>query len=471
MENDNKTDSQAGRASVRSRTFKSRILQRFRDKWKLLGLFEIELSHEFYWLTCCLKSGLSAALQHGRASPPPVELRDADYEAVLTQTHQDFVLETFAGPVFASFRQLLGLKEDDYVGSLASPGCYLQFISNSKSKADFFLTNDKRFFLKTQNKREYRFLLRNLRKYVQHFEKYPHTLLVKILGLHRISLSNEPKKYFIVMQSVFYPDERIAVRYDIKGCELGRWTQPAPEGSPVIVVLKDNNFGASSVRLGPEHPWFLRQLELDTAFLRGLSVLDYSLLLASQDLHSDEQMQNHSFANLIIRTKRSVALRTSDNGGLTRAPIPGSVQDQDTGEIHEGGDSDDGDDGDGGSNSTNDGSIPGTNSPGANIPGANRTGADSENVVGFPYDKSVSVETFARQNRRLLPACRNALHVLDGPCTRYYVGIIDIFTVFSVRKRLEAAWKSVRHCGTTFSTVSPDHYAARLSAWARSHVE
>uniref|UniRef100_S4R4C3 PIPK domain-containing protein n=1 Tax=Petromyzon marinus TaxID=7757 RepID=S4R4C3_PETMA len=193
-----------------------------------------------------------------------------------------------------------------------------------------------------------------------------------------------------------------------------------------------------------EQPWFLRQLELDTAFLRGLSVLDYSLLLASQDLHSDEQMQNHSFANLIIRTKRSVALLLSDNGGLTRAPIPGSVQDQDT------------DDG---------------GSPGANRPGANRTGADSENVVGFPYDKSVSVETFARQNRRLLPACRNALHVLDGPCTRYYVGIIDIFTVFSVRKRLEAAWKSVRHCGTSFSTVSPDHYAARLGAWARSHAE
>uniref|UniRef100_S4R4C2 PIPK domain-containing protein n=1 Tax=Petromyzon marinus TaxID=7757 RepID=S4R4C2_PETMA len=143
---------------------------------------------------------------------------------------------------------------------------------------------------------------------------------------------------------------------------------------------------------GPEQPWFLRQLELDTAFLRGLSVLDYSLLLASQDLHSDEQMQNHSFANLIIRTKRNL-------------------------------------------------------------------------------DKSVSVETFARQNRRLLPACRNALHVLDGPCTRYYVGIIDIFTVFSVRKRLEAAWKSVRHCGTSFSTVSPDHYAARLGAWARSHAE
>ena len=49
-------------------------------------------------------------------------------------------METFAGPVFASLRRSLGMTEKEYQHSLSNDGSYLQFISNSKSKADFFLT-------------------------------------------------------------------------------------------------------------------------------------------------------------------------------------------------------------------------------------------------------------------------------------------------------------------------------------------
>ena len=53
---------------------------------------------------------------------------------------QDFTMQTFAGPVFSSLRGSLGMTEQEYEQSLCSDSCYLQFISNSKSKADFFLT-------------------------------------------------------------------------------------------------------------------------------------------------------------------------------------------------------------------------------------------------------------------------------------------------------------------------------------------
>lgn len=39
-------------------------------------------------------------------------------------------------------------------------------------------------------------------------------------------------------------------RYDIKGCEVSRWTDPAPEGSHIIVVLKDLNFEGQFITLG-----------------------------------------------------------------------------------------------------------------------------------------------------------------------------------------------------------------------------
>lgn len=49
-------------------------------------------------------------------------------------------MRTYGGPAFAYFRHLLGMSEKEYQLSLSSGSSYLQFISNSKSKADFFLT-------------------------------------------------------------------------------------------------------------------------------------------------------------------------------------------------------------------------------------------------------------------------------------------------------------------------------------------
>uniref|UniRef100_A0A6I8P8J8 Phosphatidylinositol-4-phosphate 5-kinase like 1 n=1 Tax=Ornithorhynchus anatinus TaxID=9258 RepID=A0A6I8P8J8_ORNAN len=367
-----------------------RFLWRLQQKWKLLGLFEIGQDHELYGLTCMMKQGLRDALQVSVDLPPPKPPSGADFTDVLTQPHQGFELRTFSGSAFAYFRHSLGLAEKDYQHSLTSGACYLQFISNSKSKASFFLSNDKRFFLKTQDKREARFLLQLLPRYLQHLHRYPHSLLVKFLGVHSLQVAQGKKQYFIIMQSVFYPDERITDRYDIKGCQVSRWTEPMPEGSPVIVVLKDLNFEGSVLRLGSQRAWLLRQMELDTAFLKDLNVLDYSLLLATQLLHEDEKGGG---GHLVLRTARSIQ-------GLSASP---------------------------------------------------------------------SSPDLLAQNRRLLPDARNALHVLDGPDQRYFVGLIDLFTVYSFRKRLEHLWKCLRYPGQTFSTVSPGRYARRLCRWAETH--
>lgn len=39
-------------------------------------------------------------------------------------------------------------------------------------------------------------------------------------------------------------------RYDIKGCEVGRWTNPDTGGKQIIKVLKDNNFDGQYIALG-----------------------------------------------------------------------------------------------------------------------------------------------------------------------------------------------------------------------------
>ncbi|KAJ7988230.1 hypothetical protein DPEC_G00321440 [Dallia pectoralis] len=436
----------------RTRTVKRKMWGGLRQKWKLLGLFEIDQQHEFYGLTCMMKEGLSAAVQNTIDNPAPDELSEDDYSLEVTQIHKDFIMVTFAGPVFASLRRSLGMTEKEYQSSLSSDGSYLQFISNSKSKADFFLTNDKRFFLKTQNKREVLFLLSNLRIYMEHFEKYPHSLLVKFLGVHRIKLPRRKKKYFIVMQSVFYPDDRINSRYDIKGCEVSRWTEPAPEGSQVIVVLKDLNFEGQFITLDQERPWLLRQVEIDTSFLQRLNVLDYSLLVAHQPLHQDERHQGLSFATLIMRAKKSVITSSSPtNAGMPT--VPGAVPEEDPTLLLSAID----------------------NRTGSCITAESQGGSDldsvcTEQATGTVTD-SLELQDFQAQNRRLLPNFKNPLHVIDGPDQRYFVGIIDIFTVYSFKKRLEHWWKRLRHPGQAFSTVSPPAYCLRLCQWVRDHTK
>ncbi|XP_068105889.1 phosphatidylinositol 4-phosphate 5-kinase-like protein 1 isoform X2 [Hyperolius riggenbachi] len=425
-----------------------RLFWKLRQRWKLLGLFEIDKEHEFYPLTCDLKEGLKDAIQDFIQSDTQAktQLTDEDYSAKLTQGHTEYVMRTYAGPVFQHFRQSLGMSEEGYQRSLSACGHYLQFISNSKSKADFFLTNDKRFFLKTQSKREAHFLLQILPKYIQHFQAYPHSLLVKFLGVHSITRGQEKKKYFIIMQSVFFPDERITGRYDIKGCQVSRWTEPEPEGSRVLQVFKDQNFEGNVICLDQQRAWLLRQAELDTRFLCELNVLDYSLLVGFQPLHADEKSQNWSLANLIVRTKRSV----NGTGSPTTsqcASVPGTVEEE--------GDSMEKED-----------------------DGTECSGTPELSSAKNPHIKKIShqfstvsnISDVVAQNRRLLPNYRNPLHVMDGPEQRYFIGIIDIFTVYGLRKRLEHLWKSMRYRGQEFSTVGPLRYSQRLCHWVETHT-
>ncbi|XP_035591634.1 phosphatidylinositol 4-phosphate 5-kinase-like protein 1 isoform X3 [Oncorhynchus keta] len=385
-------------------------------------------------------------------------------------------MQTFAGPVFAGLRRSLDITEEEYQRSLSSDGCYLQFISNSKSKAEFFLTNDKRFFLKTQNTREVMFFLSNLKAYMDHLEKYPHSLMVRFLGLYSIQIPNKtkvilmntkfhkhscffitlsnfslilPQKYFIVMQNVFYPDERINTRYDIKGCEVGRWTDPASMENPVTKILKDNNFEGKHIILDKQRSWLVDQVEIDSAFLRSLNVLDYSILLAHQPLHQDELDRNHSFSNLTMRTVKSMDQDSPAEEDPPTIPLlegysarlasdtidSGSDHIQNTGEHS-----------------------------GHGIP------LQEINLHSVNCTEAELLE-FQAHHRRLLPNLKNSVHVIDGPKLRYFVGIVDFFTVYGVKKRQENLWKSLRFPGRAFSTVSPATYSQRFCQWVKDHTK
>ncbi|XP_062272909.1 phosphatidylinositol 4-phosphate 5-kinase-like protein 1 [Scomber scombrus] len=258
------------------------------------------------------------------------------------------------------------------------------------------------------------------------------------------------KKYFIVMQSVFYPDERINIRFDMKGCEVGRWTNPDTGGENVIKVLKDNNFEGQHIELGQEKSWFADQMKADAAFLQELNVLDYSLLLAHQPLHQDELDGKHSLADLVIRTTKSVDLQDSPTGS---DPTSTPLLEPSAGQV-----------------------VLDTTDCGSEQPQgaaeATGEGIPLQEINSLPKETNTDSELqeFAEHHRRLLPNCKNGIHVIDGPDRRYFVGIIDIFTVYGMKKRLENIWKNIRFPGRAFSTVSPRKYSRRFCQWIQERT-
>jgi phosphatidylinositol-4-phosphate 5-kinase-like protein 1 len=76
----------------------------------------------------------------------------------------------------------------------------------------------------------------------------------------------------------------------------------------------------------------------------------------------------------------------------------------------------------------------------------------------------------ATENRRLLPDVANAVHVLDGPTNRYYLGFVDIFTPYGLRQKMGQFLKTLRFCGTDHSSASPDVYADRIQEFLEDHL-
>ncbi|XP_078685677.1 phosphatidylinositol 4-phosphate 5-kinase-like protein 1 isoform X2 [Branchiostoma floridae x Branchiostoma belcheri] len=435
-------------------------------RWKRRGMVEIMSGHRRWTLTNCVRIGLEKALADRTHVKPIEELTKDDYEDIRCKRHtetidkksQSFEFATYAGEVFATLRNIINISEDEYLNSVTPMANrrYLEFISNSKSGQDFFLTPDKRFMIKTQTKKETYFFLEHLRTYVEHFKKYPHTLMVKFLGLHNIKLKGKKRLYFIVMQSIFYPDERIRERYDIKACQASRYVLPEKDGSQIITVLKDNNFGDNKINLGSNRAWFLQQVQADTELLEELGVLDYSLLVGITELHSDEK-NSQDLASLVQRVTKSLhhgspeksANNPKSTGSTLHEEISHSAATLPVNGVM--------------------GSLPGMVDSVDEPPPDPNAGTECETDPAGA--KNNMIPNIPGLNRRLLLNTPNSLHIVDGEEYRYFLGIIDFFVTYGLKKKLENLWKKIRFPGQSFSTVPPEEYAERFRKYMAEHSE
>jgi len=167
-----------------------------------------------------------------------------------------------------------------YLNDVLLPSQFLQDaianqkFSEGKSGSFFVFSPDKRLIIKTVPKHEFESMQRLLPAYYRHLEKYPNSLLVRILGTYSMQLVHT-EVYVIFMANLFTMP--IDEKYDLKGSWVAR---TAEENSS---VKKDNDF-QKTITVGPDAAdRILAQINVDTQLLAKHNIMDYSLLLGIQD--------------------------------------------------------------------------------------------------------------------------------------------------------------------------------------------
>ncbi|KAI7749148.1 hypothetical protein M8C21_001213 [Ambrosia artemisiifolia] len=418
---------------------------------------DIFKGHKSYYLMLNLQLGIRYTV--GKITPVPLrEVRHSDFGprarlrmyfsrkgSQLTPSHSsvDFHWKDYCPMVFRNLRELFKLDAADYMMSICGDDGLRELSSPGKSGSIFYLSHDGKFVIKTLRTSELQVLLKMLPSYYNHVRAHDNTLITKFYGLHEITLKGGKKVQFVVMGNMFYTELRIHRRYDLKGSHQGRNTNKddIEEGT----TLKDLDLAYDFHMDKSLRDALFKQLYQDCMFLESQQIIDYSLLLgvhfrAPEHLkahlvppdafHRPHKTPNDSSTchmDLSI-PPRGLLLVTHEPSSVNTAPGPHSrgstmraysVGDQEVDLL-----------------------LPGTArlrvQLGVNMP------AQANHKVSQEVSGSPEAELF---------------EVYD---VVLYLGIIDILQEYNMRKKVEHAFKSVRHDPTLISVADPKFYSKRF---------
>ena len=138
--------------------------------------------------------------------------------------------------------------------------------------------------IKTQTKEENKFLKQILPHYYKFVTENPHTLLCRIVGMHRVKMYHLRRQVrFVIMTSVFDTPEKIHTVYDLKGSLVGRQASEKDRANGGVLKDLDLMNDHQKLHLGSKKTAFMTQLKRDAMFLAQLNIMDYSLLVGIHD--------------------------------------------------------------------------------------------------------------------------------------------------------------------------------------------
>ncbi|XP_077792041.1 phosphatidylinositol 4-phosphate 5-kinase type-1 beta isoform X6 [Podarcis muralis] len=200
----------------------------------------------------------------------------------LTPAHHypDFRFKTYAPLAFRYFRELFGIKPDDYLYSICSEPL-IELSNPGASGSLFFVTSDDEFIIKTVQHKEAEFLQKLLPGYYMNLNQNPRTLLPKFYGLYCVQ-SGGINIRIIVMNNVLPRSLKMHFNYDLKGSTYKRRAS-RKEREKSNPTFKDLDF-LQDMHEGlyfdsETYSALMKTLQRDCRVLESFKIMDYSLLL------------------------------------------------------------------------------------------------------------------------------------------------------------------------------------------------
>ncbi|XP_019368812.1 PREDICTED: phosphatidylinositol 4-phosphate 5-kinase type-1 gamma isoform X3 [Gavialis gangeticus] len=227
----------------------------------------------------------------------------------LTPAHHypDFRFKTYAPVAFRYFRELFGIRPDDYLYSLCNEPL-IELSNPGASGSLFYVTSDDEFIIKTVMHKEAEFLQKLLPGYYMNLNQNPRTLLPKFYGLYCVQSGGKNIRV-VVMNNILPRVVKMHLKFDLKGSTYKRraskkekekssptykdldFIQDMPEG----LMLDADTFSA-----------LVKTLQRDCLVLESFKIMDYSLLLGVHNIDQQERERQSEGAQSTSDEKRPV---------------------------------------------------------------------------------------------------------------------------------------------------------------------
>ncbi|KAL7397006.1 hypothetical protein ABVT39_015198 [Epinephelus coioides] len=228
----------------------------------------------------------------------------------LTPAHHfpDFRFKTYAPVAFRYFRELFGIRPDDYLYSLCNEPL-IELSNPGASGSVFYLTKDDEFIIKTVMHKEAEFLQKLLPGYYMNLNQNPRTLLPKFFGLYCVQSGGKNIRV-VVMNNVLPRVVRMHLKYDLKGSTYKRRASKK-EREKARPTFKDLDFMQDlqdGLMLDQDtYNALVKTLQRDCLVLESFKIMDYSLLLGVHNMDQAERERQMEGSQGSSDEKRPVA--------------------------------------------------------------------------------------------------------------------------------------------------------------------
>uniref|UniRef100_A0A8C1JQ52 Phosphatidylinositol-4-phosphate 5-kinase, type I, alpha, a n=1 Tax=Cyprinus carpio TaxID=7962 RepID=A0A8C1JQ52_CYPCA len=199
--------------------------------------------------------------------------------------HGDFKFKTYAPIAFRYFREMFGIRPDDYLYSLCNEPL-IELSNPGASGSIFYVSSDDEFIIKTVQHKEAEFLQTLLPGYFMNLNQNMRTLLPKFYGLYCVQAEGKNIR-IVVMNNLLPSAVPMHLKFDLKGSTHKRRASPK-ERAKDLPTYKDLDFMQDmpeGIFLESDHYNALcRTIQRDCRVLQSFKIMDYSLLMGIHNL-------------------------------------------------------------------------------------------------------------------------------------------------------------------------------------------